>query len=59
MKRLLFIVFAMTISLALFAQTRPQKDTTSAPIPEEIQALRTASSLARYGYKNEYCLCIG
>jgi hypothetical protein len=37
----------------LFAQERPQKDTLSSPIPEELQALRTASSLAMYGYKNE------
>ena len=53
MKKLLIIVFATTISLSLFAQTRPPKDTTAAPIPEEMQALRTASSLAMYGYKNE------
>ena len=53
MKKLLTIVFAMTVSLALFAQTRPEKDPESTPIPEDMQALRTASSLAMYGYKNE------
>ena len=53
MKKLLTFVFAMTVSLALFAQTLPQKDTTDTPIPEELQAIRTASSLAMYGYKNE------
>ena len=53
MTRLLTVLLVLSLSFTLFAQTRPQKDTLSSPIPEEMQALRTASSLAMYGYKNE------
>ena len=53
MKRIIISLLLLAVSFSLFAQTRPQKDTLSSPIPEEMQALRTASSLAMYGYKNE------
>ena len=53
MKKLITLVLALAASVSLFAQTRPQKDTTATPIPEDLQALRTASALAMYGYKNE------
>ncbi len=53
MKRIIICLFLLAVSFSLFAQARPQKDTLSTPIPEELQALRTASSLAMYGYKNE------
>lgn len=53
MKRIIISLSLLVVSLSLLAQARPQKDTLSSPIPEELQALRTASSLAMYGYKNE------
>ena len=53
MKRILISLTLLAVTFSLFAQERPQKDTLSSPIPEEMQALRTASSLAMYGYKNE------
>lgn len=53
MKRIVTLLSVLAVSATLFAQERPPKDTLSTPLPEEIQALRTASSLAMYGYKNE------
>lgn len=53
MKRIVTILSVLAVSATLFAQERPPKDTLSTPLPEEMQALRTASSLAMYGYKNE------
>ena len=53
MKRIILCLSLLVISFTMFAQARPPKDTLSSPIPEEMQALRTASSLAMYGYKNE------
>ena len=53
MKKIIVSLSLLAVSFSLFAQARPQKDTLSSPIPEELQALRTASSLAMYGYKNE------
>ena len=52
MKKLFFTLTLLAATVVSFAQTRPQKDTLSAPIPEDIQVLQTAASLARYGYKN-------
>ena len=53
MKRFTLCLALLAFSFSVFAQVRPQKDTLSSPLPEEMQALRTASSLAMYGYKNE------
>lgn len=53
MKRIIITLSFLVVSCSLFAQARAQTDTMSAPIPEEIQAIRTASSLAMYGYKYE------
>ena len=41
------------LALSSFAQTLPKKDTLSSPLPEDIQALKTAYKLAEYGYKND------
>ena len=53
MKKVAFLIVAFFAALSLFAQTLPPKDTLSSPIPEDIQALRTAFKLAEYGYKND------
>lgn len=53
MRRITTLFLVLAFSAPLFAQERPQKDTLATPLPEEMQALRTASSLAMYGYKNE------
>ncbi len=53
MKKIVTIFSVLAVSITLFAQERPPKDTLATPIPEDLQALRTASSLALYGYKNE------
>ena len=52
MKRLVILFSALAVAASLFAQERPQKDTEATPLPEDLQALHTASALAIYGYKN-------
>ena len=53
MKRIIICLSLLVATLSLFAQNLPKKDTTASQIPEDMQALRTASALAMYGYKNE------
>ena len=51
MKRMLVLVLVATMAASAFAQTQDKEP--SAPISEDLVALQTANSLARYGYSTD------